>query len=81
MAKKAAKKATKKVAKKATKKVAKKVRVFEPINTDINECHPHSLTVDLFKKHFPNTDIKLYVGGTITIFHLADCCYFIADNE
>ena len=64
-----------------SKKVAKKVRVFEPINTEINECHPHSLTMDLFKKHFPNTDIKLYAGGTITIFHLADCCYFVADNE
>ena len=64
-----------------SKNVADKVRVFEPINTEINECHPHSLTVDLFKKHFPEADIKIYIGGTIVIFHLADCCYFVAENK
>lgn len=59
------------------KKCAKKIRVFEPINTAVDICHPHSLTVDLFKNHFPEANINIYKGGTVTIFHMADCCYFV----
>lgn len=59
------------------KRCAKKIRVFEPINTPIDICHPHSLSVDLFVNHFPNAKINIYKGGTIGIFHMADCCYFV----
>lgn len=59
------------------KKVAKKVRVFEPINTAIDELHFNNLTIDFFREQFPTTEIKVYTGGSQPNFHTADCVYFL----
>lgn len=54
-----------------------KIRVFEPINTQINLQHPHSLSVEMFSSVYPEADIKIYNGGSMPGFHGASCCYFV----
>jgi hypothetical protein len=59
------------------KKIAKIIRVFEPINTAINNEHPHSFNLEFFENQFSNTKIEIYKGGTMDKFHQADCVYFV----
>jgi len=58
------------------KKVAKTIRIFEPIDTAINNEHPHSLNCNFFKEIFPDAEIKKYDGGSKPGFHQANCVYF-----
>lgn len=57
------------------KKIANTIRVFEPIDTATNNEHPHSLSVKFFEEQFPNTEVKVYQGGSIHGFHGANCAY------
>jgi hypothetical protein len=57
------------------KKVAKTVRVFEPIDTAVNNEHPHTLTYEFFEKVFPDIEVKIYNGGSRSGFHQANCVY------
>lgn len=57
------------------KKIANVIRVFEPIDTAINNEHPHSFSVEFFKEQFPNTEVKTYRGGSVARFHGANCAY------
>jgi hypothetical protein len=57
------------------KRIAKTVRIFEPLNTAINNEHPHSLDLEFFQKEFPDTELKVYQGGTKERFHQANCVY------
>lgn len=57
------------------KRISNVIRVFEPINTEINNEHPHRFTLEFFKEQFLDTDVKLYNGGTVPRFHQADCAY------
>lgn len=59
------------------KRIAKIIRVFEPIDTAINNEHPHSFNIDFFRTQFPNTEVKLYEGGTVAKFHGANCAYLV----
>jgi 2-polyprenyl-3-methyl-5-hydroxy-6-metoxy-1,4-benzoquinol methylase len=58
------------------KKMTKTIRVFEPLDTPINNEHPHTLTYDFFVEQFPDTEIKVYSGGSVPKFHQASCAYF-----
>ena len=51
------------------------VRIFEPINYPANICHPHVLTKELFTGIFGQDFGSLYVGGSRSDFHTADCYY------
>jgi len=57
------------------KKIANTIRVFEPIDTAVNNEHPHSLSAKFFEEQFPNTEVKIYNGGSIHGFHGANCAY------
>jgi len=59
------------------KKIAKTIRVFEPINTSVNNEHPHSFNLEFFENQFPNTTIGTHKGGSIDKFHQADCVYLV----
>lgn len=59
------------------KKIAKTIRVFEPINTAVNNEHPHSFNLEFFENQFPNTKIGIHRGGSVDKFHQADCVYFV----
>ena len=56
--------------------IANTVRVFEPVNTEINIEHPHCFTIEWFQMQFPDTEIKKYIGGSTEGFHSVDCAYF-----
>jgi hypothetical protein len=60
---------------KNAKKIANVIRVFEPIDTQINNEHPHSFTMDFFREQFPDSDVKMYQGGSVGGFHGANCAY------
>ena len=51
------------------------VRIFEPINYPANISHPHVLTKELFTGIFGQDFGSLYVGGSRSDFHTADCYY------
>lgn len=57
------------------KKIATTIRVFEPVDTAIDTEHPHSFNVDFFKDQFPESEVKIYHGGSIARFHGANCVY------
>lgn len=57
------------------KKLGKIVRIFEPIDTAINNEHPHSFTMKFFEEQFPDADVKMYQGGSVARFHGANCAY------
>ena len=57
------------------KRIANVVRVFEPIDTAINNEHPHSFNMQFFKEQFPDTEVKMYQGGSVARFHGANCAY------
>lgn len=55
------------------KKRSKVIRFFEPIDTQINNEHPHSFSEDDFKKSFGDcVKIYNYIGEP---FHTARCAY------
>lgn len=58
------------------KRIAKNIRIFEPLNTAINNEHPHTMTVEFFDTLFPNIEKNIHKGGSIPGFHGADCIYF-----
>lgn len=62
------------------KKISKIIRLFEPIETAINNEHPHSFTIEFFREQFPNTEVSRYRGGSVGRFHGADCAYLIWSN-
>lgn len=62
------------------KKIASTIRVFEPINTQINNEHPHTFSIEFFKDQFPDTEVKLYRGGSSSGFHGANCAYLTWSN-
>ncbi len=57
------------------KRIASVVRVFEPIDTAINNEHPHSFNIEFFKEQFPDAEVKMYHGGSVSGFHGANCAY------
>ncbi len=57
------------------KKISKIIRVFEPLDTVINNEHPHSFNFDFFVHNFPDVEVKKYNGGSISGFHQASCAY------
>jgi hypothetical protein len=57
------------------KKIADVVRIFEPIDTAINNEHPHSFNMEFFREQFPNAEVKMYHGGSSARFHQANCAY------
>lgn len=57
------------------KKIAKTIRVFEPIDTATNNEHPHTFSETFFKEQFPESEVKVYHGGSINGFHGANCAY------
>lgn len=57
------------------KKIAKTIRVFEPIDTEINNEHPHTFSETFFKEQFPESEVSVYHGGSINGFHGANCAY------
>lgn len=57
------------------KKIANVIRVFEPIDTAINQEHPHSFNMQFFKEQFPDAEVKMYHGGSVARFHGANCAY------
>ena len=57
------------------KRIAKIIRVFEPIDTAINNEHPHTFSMEFFREQFPNTEVKMYHGGSSERFHQANCAY------
>jgi len=62
---------------KNAKKIANVVRVFEPIDTAINQEHPHSFNMQFFREQFPDAEVKMYNGGSVARFHGANCVYLI----
>jgi hypothetical protein len=60
------------------KSIADRVRVFEPIKWPTDMLHPHTFTMEFFEKHFPETRLSFYKGGTVPEFHESDCCYFVS---
>lgn len=57
------------------KRIANVIRVFEPIDTAINNEHPHSFNIQFFREQFPDAEVKMYHGGSIARFHGANCAY------
>lgn len=57
------------------KNISNVVRVFEPIDTAINNEHPHSFSIEFFKEQFSDTEVKMYHGGSVARFHGANCAY------
>ena len=57
------------------KKIANVIRIFEPIDTAINNEHPHSFNVQFFEEQFPKVEVKVYQGGSVGGFHGANCAY------
>jgi hypothetical protein len=57
------------------KDIANVIRVFEPIDTSTNNEHPHSFSIEFFKEQFPDTEVKMYHGGSVARFHGANCAY------
>ncbi len=57
------------------KKIAKTIRVFEPLDTAINNEHPHTFSADFFRDQFPESEVKIYSGGSVQGFHGASCAY------
>lgn len=57
------------------KRIANIIRVFEPIDTAINDEHPHSFDMQFFIDQFPNAEVKMYRGGSVGGFHGANCAY------
>ena len=53
---------------------SKIIRIFEPIDTNINEEHPHSFSETWFK-NILGDQVKRFQGGTIDRFHEADCMH------
>lgn len=49
------------------------IKFFEPINTPIDTCHPHTFDLEWFKQHFGDCT-NLYTG-TNKEFHKAHCAY------
>jgi len=66
---------------KNAKKIANTIRIFEPIETTINNEHPHSFTMEFFQEQFPKTEVKKYIGGSVNYFHGADCAYLTWCND
>jgi hypothetical protein len=57
------------------KKITNVIRLFEPIDTSVNNEHPHSFTIQFFEEQFPDTEVKKYQGGSVARFHGANCAY------
>jgi len=57
------------------KKVSKKIVFFEPVNSPIEDVHPHSFTMEDFKKYFGEDSVKFFAGRTEPNFHTSDCVY------
>lgn len=57
------------------KRIANVIRVFEPIDTAINNEHPHSFNIQFFREQFPDAEVKMYHGGSVARFHGANCAY------
>lgn len=57
------------------KRIAKTIRVFEPIDTATNNEHPHTFSETFFKEQFPESEVKIYHGGSVSGFHGANCAY------
>lgn len=56
------------------KESANVIRYFEPINTELNVCHPHAYTLEFFKEHFG--DAKHYPFNNDAVnFHQHECAY------
>ena len=57
------------------KKQAKMIRFFEPINTAINDAHPWSLTMGMFKEWFGDCVVYYPANPGAVNFHTAECAY------
>ena len=62
------------------RQIAKTIRLFEPIETAVNNEHPHTFTIEFFKEQFPDAEVKRYRGGSLAKFHGADCAYLTWSN-
>lgn len=60
------------------KQHSKIIKFFEPINTPIEEHHPHSFTLDDYKLYFG--DCVKYYSGKNNNFHMAECAYGVYRN-
>lgn len=61
------------------KKFSNIIRFFEPINTPVEEHHPHSFTLDDYISYFGDS-VKLYHGNNYS-FHIAECAYGVFKND
>jgi methyl coenzyme M reductase gamma subunit len=57
------------------KKVSKVIRFFEPINTGLNECHPHTFTLEYFKEQFGDVVNHYPFNDKAINFHTWECAY------
>tara|TARA_Y100001973_G_scaffold94019_1_gene145549 strand:- start:1002 stop:2234 length:1233 start_codon:yes stop_codon:yes gene_type:complete len=63
------------------KRTSKIVRIFEPINTETNLMHPHSLTEELFTSVFGKDFGQVFIGMSEPNFHSVDCYYGVWDRD
>ena len=61
------------------KNAAKRIRFFEPVNTEIDDYHPHAFTYDDFTRWFGEFDIYEENKEAIN-FHTHECVYGIYDH-
>jgi len=65
------------------KECAEVIYFFEPIDYPTDEKHIHSVNEDFFVNEFNREVVKKYIGGSIPIFHTANCSYgkFITNKK
>jgi len=61
------------------KKTASVIRYFEPVNTDISDCHPHAFGYTDFERWFG--DFIIYPATEAINFHTHECIYGTYDNH
>ena len=62
------------------KSLADRIRFFEPIDTPVEQHHPHSYTYQDYINYFGGV-CKIYKGGSEQNFHTADCMYGVWTRE
>ena len=61
------------------KESANTIKFFEPINTPIDDPHPHTFTIDDYKHYFG--DCVQHYKEAISAFHGAECAYGVYHKD
>lgn len=56
------------------KKCAPVIRFFEPIDYPTCQYHPHTFSLQDYRKYFGDS-VRFYKGGSLPGFHTADCAF------